>query len=176
MMDFFAGLENLSFSIWVRESGSLWAYPGILFLHTVGLSVVVGVSIAVSLRTLGVARVIPLAPIEAFYKVLWTGFWVNALSGVALLLADATTKLINPVFYIKMGFVVLAMVATILLRRRLFRPESGTIVEGSPLPSGATLLATASLVFWVGAVTAGRLMAYLGPVSGAPGLNNSLGQ
>ena len=174
MTDFFAGLENLSFSIWVRESGSLWAYPGILFLHTVGLSIVVGVSIAVALRTLGVARGIPLAPLEAFYKVLWAGFWVNALSGLALLLADATTKLINPVFYIKMGFVALAMVATIMLRRRLF--GGGAVRDGAPLPSGATLLAAASLTFWVGAVTAGRLMAYLGPVSGAPGLNNSLGQ
>jgi hypothetical protein len=31
-----------------------------------------------------------------------------------------------------------------------------------------------SIVLWAGAITAGRLMAYFGPVSGAPGLQNRL--
>jgi len=31
-----------------------------------------------------------------------------------------------------------------------------------------------SLIFWTGAITAGRLMAYFGPVSGAPGLKNRI--
>jgi hypothetical protein len=37
------------------------------------------------------------------------------------------------------------------------------------------LLAVASLVLWFGATTAGRLMAYLGTVSGVPGLENRIG-
>ena len=40
---------------------------------------------------------VPLAPIESFYKIMWAAFWINALSGTALLIADATTKLTNPV-------------------------------------------------------------------------------
>jgi hypothetical protein len=31
-----------------------------------------------------------------------------------------------------------------------------------------------SLLLWAGAITAGRLMAYFGPVSGAPGLQNRI--
>jgi len=165
-MEFLASIENLPFSIWVRESSSLWAYPGILFLHTVGLGLVAGISAAVALRVLGVARDIPLAPLTSFYRVLWLGFWVNAASGVVLLMADATTKLVNPVFYVKMVFVALAMIVTMRLRRRL----SDVSVSGA-----ARALAVATLVCWTGAITAGRLMAYLGPVSGAPGLNNSFG-
>ena len=42
MMDFLASLENMQFSIWVRESGSLWAFPMILFMHTLGMSIVAG--------------------------------------------------------------------------------------------------------------------------------------
>jgi hypothetical protein len=34
------------------------------------------------------------------------------------------------------------------------------------LPGNARVLAVASIVFWIAATTAGRLMAYLGPVSG----------
>jgi hypothetical protein len=39
-------------------------------------------------------------------------------------------------------------------------------VDAQPLSSQARLLAATSLIFWVGATTAGRLMAYIGPVAG----------
>jgi len=106
-----------------------------------------------------------------FYRVMWIAFWINALSGTALLAADATTKLTNPVFYFKLGFIALAVINMILIRRRVF---GNPALDLSPLTSGAKLLAVMSLVFWTGAITAGRLMAYFGPVSGAPGLKNRI--
>jgi hypothetical protein len=39
-------------------------------------------------------------------------------------------------------------------------------LDRGPLPSNAKLLAILSLFFWLGAITAGRLLAYVGPVSG----------
>ena len=173
-MSFLLSLENSAFGTWVRESSSLWAYPTILFLHTVGLGFLVGLNAAIDLRILGVARKLPLAPMEAFYKIMWAAFWINALSGSALLIADATTKLTNPVFYIKMAFVALAVINMVVIRRRVFGNPS---LDLSPLErssGGAKLLAVLSLVFWTGAITAGRLMAYFGPVSGAPGLKNRI--
>ncbi len=170
-MQFLTWVEGTAFAVWVRESSSLWAYPTILFLHTVGLGFVVGLSAAIDLRILGFARRIPLAPMEKFYRVMWAAFWINALSGTALLIADATTKLINPVFYIKMAFIFLAVVNMVLIRRRVFRDPS---LDLHPIGGAAKALAVASLVFWAGAITAGRLMAYFGPVSGAPGLQNRI--
>jgi len=161
-------LENSAFGTWVRESKSLWAYPTILFLHTVGLGFLVGLNAAIDLRILGVARKMPLAPMEKFFKIMWAAFWVNALSGIALLIADATTKLANPVFYIKMSFVALAIINMAALRRRVFRGTSMDVARFG------RALAITSLIFWGGAITAGRLMAYFGPVSGAPGLENSI--
>jgi hypothetical protein len=35
-----------------------------------------------------------------------------------------------------------------------------------PLPRRTKVLAASSLVCWLGAITAGRLLAYVGPVSG----------
>jgi hypothetical protein len=40
------------------------------------------------------------------------------------------------------------------------------------LPGNAKRLAWLSLVCWLGAITAGRLLAYLGPVSGLTGISN----
>lgn len=154
-MQFLAWLENTGFGTWVRESPSIFAYPSILFLHTVGLALLVGTNVAIDLRLLGRSRDLPLAPMESFFTVMWLGFWINALSGVALLVADATTKLINPVFYIKMTFIAFGFVTMVQIRKRVF--------HGASTGRG---LAVASLVLWAGAITAGRLMAYFGPVSG----------
>ena len=171
MTDFLTSLENSGFGTWVRESSSLWAYPTILFMHTIGLGFLVGFNLAVDLRILGFAGTLPLAPFERFYRIMWAAFWINALSGTALLVADATTKLTNRVFYIKMGFIALAVINMTLIRRRVFRdPEIGR----APVGGFARMLAVMSIVLWAGAITAGRLMAYFGPVSGAPGLQNRL--
>jgi uncharacterized membrane protein len=170
-MSFLLSLENTAFASWVRESSSLWAYPAILFLHTAGLGFLVGLNAAIDLRVLGVAPRIPLAPMEEFYKIMWAAFWVNALSGTALLVADATTKLMNPVFYIKISFVALAVINMVLLRRRIFRRPA---IDVAAVAGVGRVLAITSLIFWGGAITAGRLMAYFGPVSGAPGLQNRI--
>ncbi len=154
-MEFLARLESTGFATWVRESPSLFAYPGILFLHTVGLSLLVGTNVAIDLRLLGRSRDLPLAPMESFFRVMWIGFWINALSGTALLIADAATKLINPVFYIKLACIAFGVFTMVQIRRRVFHGAAR-----------GRALAVASLVLWAGAITAGRLMAYFGPVSG----------
>ena len=42
-------------------------------------------------------------------------------------------------------------------------------LDKGPIRGSAKLWAWASLICWFGAITAGRLLAYLGPVSGVPG-------
>src|SRR5262249_33468183 len=170
MMPLLASLENSAFGAWVRESSSLWAYPTILFMHTVGLGFLVGLNVAIDLRILGVAPQLPLAPFERFYRIMWTAFWINTLSGSALLIADATTKLTNGVFYIKMTCILFAVISMVLIRRRAFRAAAPGRATAMPLRA----LAVASLPVFAGALTGGRLMAYFGPGSGAPGLQNPL--
>jgi hypothetical protein len=103
---------------------------------------------------------------EKFYRIMWAGFWVNVASGLVLLIADAATKFVNWDFYVKLIFVAGAVVFLKQLRRRLFHNPVA-------VPS-AKFLAIGLLICWTGAIIAGRLMAYLGPVSGAPGYSNGL--
>jgi len=167
-MPFLSSLEHSAFGTWVREAPTIWAYATILFLHTVGLGFVVGVNVAIDLRILGVARQMPLAPMRRLFPWMWAGFIVNALSGIALLIADATTKLANPVFLVKMAFITLGVVNMAWSKRRLF--DDPTVLEQFPAPSHARRVAIVSLILWIGATTAGRLMGYLGPVSGLESL------
>jgi hypothetical protein len=162
-MDLLVSLENSAFFSWVRESSSLLAYPTVIFLHTLGLGFLVGINAAVALRILGVAPQIPIAPLRKFIPIMWVGFAVNATSGTILLIQDATTKLANPVFYVKLVVIALAIVTVQVINRRVFRDP---LLDKRPMGANEKFLAVASIILWFGAITAGRLMAYLGPVSG----------
>ena len=154
---FLRTIEASGLSVWLRESPSLLAYPAFLAAHTIGMAFLAGPSVAIDLRILGVAPRLPLAPLERFFGLMWLGFTVNVVSGVVLLIAYPTKALTDPVFYIKLGFVVLAVMYMRLIRNRVFRA----------LPAGEDLLVTkgkflavASLICWTGAITAGKFMEY----------------
>ena len=158
-------IESAPFCAWVRESNSLWAYPGILFLHTLTMAIVVGISVMVALRLLGFAPRLPVAPLARFFPVLWGAFWLSALSGTILLAVDATAKLRNPVFGLKMLLIALAAGDMVLVRRVV----AGDAVLDAGVVSRGKLIAAAAVLLWLGAVTAGRLMAYLGVIASAAG-------
>ena len=149
-MNFLHALEQMSFSIWVRESSSIWAFPTFLVL-------------------LGFWPKVPVKPLIRLYPLMWFGFGINAVTGAVLLLADATAKLTNWDFYVKMTFVVAGMGVLYVMRERVFADPQ---LDNAPVTGIAKKLAWLSLVCWFGAITAGRLLAYVGPVSGLGGVNN----
>jgi hypothetical protein len=150
-------IEYSAFCTWVRESNSLWAYPGIVFMHTIGTAIVVGLSAMVDLRLLGVARQLPVAPLDRYFPIIWVAFWVSAISGAILFAADATSKIVSPLFGVKMLAIVLGVVTMVVIRRRVFGDRR---VEATA-SARETRLAAASLVLWLVAIAAGRLMAYI---------------
>ena len=144
---FFVWLEATGFSVWMRESPSLFAFPMILAVHTVGLGLLAGVDVAHNLRLLGVAPNVPVTTFDRFLPVMWIGLALNAVSGVALLLGYPTKALTNPVFYLKLAFIAVALVLVGAIRRR----------QETEAPK---LLAAVSILCWTIAIVAGRLLAY----------------
>jgi hypothetical protein len=155
-MAFLQWLEASAFSSWLKESPSLLAYPAVLFLHTIGLVCTVGPSAVISLRLLGVGRRLPVAPLDRLFPVIWIGFWTSVVSGLVMLAVDATTKLANPLFGMKMIFVASSVMLMVLVRRLVNSAD-----DAGPDWSRGRWLAAASLVCWAGAIAAGRFMAYL---------------
>jgi hypothetical protein len=150
MLDPFLGwLEMTALSQWVVGSPSLFAFPGILSVHAVGMALAVGVSIAFDLRILGVTSRMPLAEMRRYLPVFWTGFWLNAVSGVLLLVGYPTKALTNPVFYLKLGLIGVAMTLMVRLAR----------ADGVP-QTLQRRMAILSLLCWMSAIFAGRLLAY----------------
>jgi hypothetical protein len=158
MHQFFDFLEQLSLSEWVRESGTIWAFPTILFLHTFGMAIVAGGSAMIDLMVLGFWPAVPIKPFGRMFPLLWIAFGLNAVTGTLLLLADATAKLTTLDFYIKMVLVFAGLFVLIQMRRQIFQNPK---LDEVPLSGSAKTLAWASLVCWFGAITAGRLLAYV---------------
>jgi hypothetical protein len=157
---FLAWVESTALSQWVTGSPSMFAFPGILVLHAIGMGFAVGVNGALDLRILGVAPRVPLAEMRRFLPVLWAGFWLNAASGVLLLIGYPTKALTNPVFYLKLTLIAVAMVLLVHIRRSAFPSAHTGAARDVEFPPGLRRLAIASLLCWAGAITAGRLLAY----------------
>ena len=159
MMTLYSWLENSSFSIWVREAPTIWAFAMIITMHTFGMGVLVGASSVVDLRLLGIARGIPLGSIRPMFKIMWFGFWLNLVTGSILFAADATTRGTSWLFLIKMLLVGTGVATIVLIRRNLYGEDDS--VATPVINDGARRLAVVSLLTWVAAVTAGRLLAYI---------------
>ncbi|MGD8808451.1 MAG: hypothetical protein PVG24_02540 [Gammaproteobacteria bacterium] len=151
-------IENSAFATFVRESPTLFGYTAVLSLHAIGLAIVAGVNAVVALRLLGIAREIPLRPVVKLFPLMYAGFWVNALSGVALLSANASGMLVNTMFWIKMVFIALAVAVMRVMRQTIF--SDAALAGGGVENARGRQLAFASLVCWTGAIIAGRMTAY----------------
>ena len=160
MTEFAAWLESSAVGVWTRESPSIWAYPTVLTLHTVGLGILVGANAVIDFRLLGFAPRLPIASLTPLYRFMWAGFAMNAITGAMLFAGDATTKAAQPVFYIKLTLIALALVVTAIIRPTVTR-ATALRNAGAIRASRIKRLATLSLLLWAAAITAGRLMAYL---------------
>ena len=157
MDSFFRWVEAWPLGIWVREYPSIWGFPFILVLHTIGLAFMVGVNVVVDVRALGGAPGVPLISLRRYYRWMWAGFWVNAFSGVLLLVAYPTKALTNPLFYVTLSFIAAGLIVARIIRGYLVSGEVGPNVMA---PRQLRLLAGASLLIWVVSITTGRLLAY----------------
>lgn len=154
---FLIWLESTALSRWVVASPSVaFGFPGILTLHAIGMGFAAGLATALDLRILGVARGIPLSDFRRLFPVLWAGFWLNAFSGVLLLIGYPTKALTNPVFYLKLALIFTAMAILVRINRRIVAGLTDDEAHARTL----RVMATVSVICWIGAIFAGRLLAY----------------
>jgi hypothetical protein len=152
-------LESLPISIWVHESPSVWAQPTVLTLHTMGLALLVGASWILDLRLLGISRNIPLSSFRWVFRAVTIGLVVNIVTGILLFGARAIMWGTAIPFLVKMGLVIASAATVMPIRSYVL---SG-VAEHGEVSSKVRLLAIASILAWSGAITAGRLLAYLVP-------------
>ena len=148
-MEAFIWMENTGLSIWVREA--LWVFPSLLVLHALGMAFLAGTSLIINLRVLGFGASIRLKSLANFYPVLILAFTINLLSGLLLLVGYPAKALTNPVFFIKITCIVVAMIITFKQRSWLCNDIA---TQGLKITAGIIIL------LWFVTVVSGRLLAY----------------
>jgi hypothetical protein len=170
-MELLTWLEQTDFSTWLRESD--WGYPNVLCVHAIGMGMVVGISFMYSARILGYAKAFPLAAFDKLFGLAWFGFAMNAVSGVLLFVGEPRRLAQTPAFWIKMILIAFAGLSLWALAKAL-HGEADDTAAGLPGPDGtlaaegavaanAKVAAILSVVFWLAAITAGRIIGYTMP-------------
>lgn len=154
----FDWLEQTAIARWVGES--LWGYPILLSLHAVGLAVAVGVFVMRDLRLAGFFEGISFNSLSSLQKLGWGGLVINAISGALLFTSQATMFVGNAAFLLKISMIFLAAMAAALIQGRIANDSMRWDASGAA--TGAVrALAMLSITLWLGAIVAGRLIAYV---------------
>ncbi len=157
-MGIFTWLESSQLASWVGIS--LWGYPISLTAHSIGMAIMVGIVAIIDLRVAGFFSSISLSSLRTALKFAWLGFIVNLISGFALFTVQASYFVGHTAFLVKVGAIVLAVINAVILQKML-TANSADWDGGLAIPSKAKKLAITSLLLWLIAVIAGRLIAYV---------------
>ena len=143
-------IENTSLALWVGTS--LWAYPVLLSAHITGLAVIVGIIAMRDFHLLGFINGVTEANFLELKKLAYCGFLINGISGIMLFASQASYLSTNLPFLVKLFFIGSGMFLASQIYKKIGK-KSGR--------NSTKFLAILSLFSWFGAITAGRLIAYI---------------
>lgn len=153
-------MEASALGVFVRESG-VWTYAFLNLFHILGVATLFGSILILDLRLLGVARRLPLAELSRFtLPISKVGFALAASTGAMMLSTNGTEYVGNPYLPIKFaaigaGLLNIAVVSRLDAWRSLGTRELTRREHRMLAIAGGT-----SLVSWLTAVTAGRMIGY----------------
>jgi hypothetical protein len=155
-----AWLEFSALGIAMRETG-VWTYALVNLAHIFGISLLFGAIVVLDLRLLGVWRWIPLDLMaKPTTAVAGTGFAVALLTGPALLATKATEYVGNPFLPIKLIAIGLGIVNIAILHNLSAWKQRAGPHLGAREQRQLAIAGSASLVCWITAISAARLIAY----------------
>ena len=158
MMDSFLWLESTPIASAIRTS--VWMYPAFETLHYIGLALLIGSILLIDLRLLGFARSLPLPSMLGLLPGVWAGFLINVLTGSLMFTYGATSFGTSRMFWLKMALMALAGINALVFTVAVAR-DGERWLTAARTPAGIRVVATVSLVLWLGVMTAGRWMAYV---------------
>lgn len=151
VLSFFEWMSNLAFS--KALGASAWAFALIQALHLVSLAVFAGAVLIVDLRLMG--RVLTERPLRQVARdaqpwLIW-GLVALTITGIPQLMQNAMREYYSDLFWLKMGFLALAVIFTLTLRRKV------TLADAM-LSFRTKAVGLISIVLWAGVAIPARLI------------------
>ncbi len=154
MLPFFQGLEQTSIATAIR--GTTWFMPLTNTVHALGMTLLIGSIIVISLRLLGIAmKSRPVSDIAAdVWPAATVGVIIMLITGLLLFLPESVRWYGSIPFRVKMSFLFLA----ILFHFTVFRRIAQGAVKSSAVCRTTGVVA---LVLWFGVGFGGRAITFL---------------
>jgi hypothetical protein len=150
-------VAGLPFAVFLRDSGT--AYLVVNAVHIAALGVLVGSIMALDLRLLRADATLPLREFGPYLSHLAaTALLVAAIAGLLLFSVKPDEYVRNPAFLAKLVVVGLGILNALWLHAG---PHWRRALEGSVVPRALRLHAAASILFWLGAILAGRWIGFV---------------
>ena len=155
---FLKWLEDTSWAAIIRQSS--WLYPWLEIAHISGIAILVGAAFMFDLRLLGFSKHLPVKGL-ALHLLSWSkrGLVLVIPSGFLLFITNAVALGHDPVFWIKMGLLVLAGCNAAVFYR-FSKASARSWSENGALPARAKIAAILSIFLWIAVIACGRLLAY----------------
>ncbi len=154
-----ASIEALGLPTGIRNS--LYLFPLIEAVHVVGLTMVFGTILVIDLRLLGRASTHrPFTVVAAdVLRWTWAAFALAATTGGLMFMTNAASYYYNPYFRAKMALLVLAGVN--MLGFELTARRSVHLWDrDAAAPLIGRVVATVSLILWLGVIVMGRWVGF----------------
>jgi hypothetical protein len=136
-------------------------FPAVEGTHIIALSISVGLILMLDLRLLRVAfQTEPVSRVMS-QVMPWAlpGFGIMFVTGMVLFLAQAESAYTNGYFRAKILLLALLGLNAALFQFKYY-PHMAEWDTSASIPMGARVVAIVSLIFWLGVILCGRLMAY----------------
>ncbi len=135
-----------------------WSMPLGQGIHLLGISLLLGAAVLLYPRLIGSTRDETAAALAArLLPWMWRAFAVIAVTGFVLFTAEPVRLMRSPVFRTKMIMLVIAIVLTLFLQRRLRREPVPPVVT---VNAAVGWIAGLSLTLWIAIAASGRLIGY----------------
>src|SRR2546423_2588507 len=141
-----------------------WVAPIWKTLHYVAIAALVGIVGLVDLRIFGVAKGLPLRPLQRLMPWAGVSFLVAAISGYALLRINPANSFgppVNVAFAAKIVFLVLIGLNDILYISTGLKRQVDSVGAGESASVSARIVAGVSIVLWTGVVYWSRMLTFL---------------
>ena len=138
---------------------SPWAWPAAEAVHFLGMSLSLGVLLAVNLRILGVIRGMPFAEVHRLLPWGMLGFGINLITGMLFFVALPGQYVQNAPFFWKIVFLMIAGANYLYLT--VFK-KAWEDDDGREARTADKAMAIVSIVAWLGVLYAGRMLPFLG--------------
>lgn len=157
--EFSLWLSGTDFSLWLQTH--FWVIPTGQSIHILSIAALFGSAVMMDLRIFGLAGGSrTMAQISRRYVPwIWWAFLVLLISGTILTIAEPIRELINPIFWIKMALLPLAVVLNLWFQAAV-RKRTATWDSNQSGHTAIRLGAIVLIILWCAIMFCGRWIAY----------------